>query len=356
MDWNSEGNGSLRGDRSNRSMDLTGVAIHPETSYATTSDGWNLAIHRWRGTASERRFPVLMLHGLGANRLNLHLTERYSIALAMARRGFDVYVAELRGAGLSKFVDGGDLSQCDWGFTDYATLDLPVIIEKVCGLAGATAVHGVGHSMGGMLLYAYGTTRSKNLRSICAVGSPLIGRLSLAFLEKNLLQLGALLAKEKGARRIPLKTLAGAAGYLGPLGNKFIEGMLINSENLDPQISIKVIYDATDNIPLTLVAELYQHFSSSDGLSSPYAYEARLDQIEVPVFALAGADDRVAVPASVAEAVSRLRSRDIRFRELGKRHGDRVDYGHLDLLVGLHAPREVYPLIGDFLEEVDLYS
>jgi hypothetical protein len=38
---------------------------------------------------------------------------------------------------------------------------------------------------------------------------------------------------------------------------------------------------------------------------------------------------------------------------MGRRFGDRADYGHGDLLVGRAAPEEVYPLILDFLDEVD---
>src|SRR5689334_17686282 len=55
----------------------------------------------------------------------------------------------------------------------------------------------------------------------------------------------------------------------------------------------------------------------------------------------------------LAAAVSRLASSDVRYREMGRRFGDRADYGHIDLLVGRSAPEEVYPVLLDFLEEVD---
>jgi hypothetical protein len=38
---------------------------------------------------------------------------------------------------------------------------------------------------------------------------------------------------------------------------------------------------------------------------------------------------------------------------MGIAQGDRCDYGHIDLLMGVNAPDEVYPQIIDFLLEVD---
>ena len=334
----------------------SGIDIHPETIYAPTADGWKLALHIWKGRGPRRLLPVMLFHGLGANRLNLHMTRRHSLALAIANRGFDVYAAELRGAGLSRFPSGRSIASCDWGFNDYANTDVPALVERVCQLAKVPKVHAVGHSMGGMVLYAYATSLPGRLTSICAIGSPVIGALPLAFREKNLLQFGAKLATEGRPRKVPLKALAGAAGYLGPLANKILEGTLVSADNADSSIGLKVIHDATDDIPLNLVAELYRHFCDNSDESSAYSYEARLDKIDVPVFVIAGVNDRVAVPDSIREGVSRLKSRDIRFRELGKRYGDKVDYGHIDLLIGRYAPQEVYPLIADYLEEMDFES
>ena len=158
-----------------------GAEFDPETVYTSSGDGWKLAIHHWRGVGARYKTPLVMLHGLGSNRLNLHLTERYSVALAMAERGFDVYVPEVRGAGLSRFAEGEAAGSREWGFADFALRDVPAVIDRICELSNASGVHALGHSMGGMLLYAYATTRPARLRSICTVGSPLIGCLPLRF-------------------------------------------------------------------------------------------------------------------------------------------------------------------------------
>lgn len=328
-----------------------------ETLYARTDDGWNLALHRYPPRASSRRHPVLMVHGLGANRLHFDLDERYSLARAARERGFDVYVLELRGSGLSHAPKGAQRGQLQWGFSDFAERDVPTAISAVLERTGATALHGVGHSMGGMLFYSIATGVPSELRSITAIGAPLIGELHLGARERRLLLMANSLSPAAsltpGQNRVPLRRLLGAAGLFVPLSARFGDGILLNLGNCDPDVVTRMLRDGIDDIPLRLVAEIVAHSAGSPDAAGPYMYEANLHRIRSPVFALGGAVDRVATPASVASAAARLHGPDVRYRELGVRHGDRADYGHVDLLVGRHAPDEVYPLLLDFLEEVD---
>ena len=67
----------------------------------------------------------------------------------------------------------------------------------------------------------------------------------------------------------------------------------------------------------------------------------------------AGYHEVLAEAEAVRAAVDRIRSSDVRYREMGNRFGDSADYGHADLLVGRNAPEEVFPLVLDFIEEKD---
>lgn len=342
-----------------------------ETIYAPTEDGWALALHYFAPRRKLRRHPVLMVHGLGANRLNFDLDERYSFARAAQRRGFEVFVLELRGAGMSRAPGGRDRMHFQWGFGDYAERDLPTAVSTVLERTGAASLHGVGHSMGGMLLYSVGVQAPSELRSIASVGSPLIGQLQLGPHERRLLQLfangltPAATFTPRSQRRVPLKTLLGTASRFIPISAQLADGILLNVANCEPDIVARMAREAIADIPLKLISEITAHLvdSANDQGNAnvknggahpgPYGYEKLLGQIRVPVFVIGGAGDRVAPPASVAAAVGRLTSTDVRFREMGLRHGDRADYGHVDLLVGRDAPDEVYPLLLDFLDEVD---
>ena len=325
----------------------------PETTYLPTEDGWRLALHHWPGRGEKRRHPVLMVHGLGANRLNLDLDERYSIARATRERGFEVYVLELRGAGLSISPGGQDRFNFQWGFGEYAEIDLPTAVKAVLERSGAPAVHGLGHSMGGMLLYSFGVRQPPALRSIVTVGSPLVCELDLAARDRRLLKLATTLAPQGSQRRVPIRRLMGVAGRFVALGSRLADGLLLNAANTDPEVMSRMAREAIDDVPLKLLLELSHQMMNGHAGTGPYAYESQLERINVPVMALGGSLDRVAPPASVAAAASRLASRDVRYREMGRRFGDRADYGHVDLLVGRAAPEEVYPFVLDFLEEVD---
>src|SRR5687768_14358087 len=67
-----------------------------------TPDGASIALARYQPRET-RRFvePVILCHGLGANRYILDLDEKYSLARYLARQGFEAWVLELRGRGLA---------------------------------------------------------------------------------------------------------------------------------------------------------------------------------------------------------------------------------------------------------------
>jgi hypothetical protein len=46
----------------------------------------------------------------------------------------------------------------------------------------------------------------------------------------------------------------------------------------------------------------------------------------------------------------RIASRDKAFRIIGKQQGCAHDYSHADLILGLHAPADVYPVILQWLD------
>src|SRR4051794_17661492 len=122
----------------------------PEIVYAPTEDNWLLALHRYQPRKIRHKHPVLLVHGLGANRLNFDLDDRYSFARLLQACGFDTWIVELRGAGLTKPPQGKKRWNYQWGFADYAERDIPCSIATVLELSKARSLHGVGHSMGGM--------------------------------------------------------------------------------------------------------------------------------------------------------------------------------------------------------------
>lgn len=328
-------------------------SVHPETIYTQTEDGWSLAIHHWQGQARERRHPIVLLHGMATNRVNLHADAAHSLALMAAEHGFDVYVGEVRGAGLSRPPKGGN-PQYEWGFGEYSTLDTPAIVKAVIERSGAQAIHAVGHSMGGMLLSALAVERPEIFRSLTTVGTPFLKGLKLKSRERQLLRFAQKFQPEEAGVRVPLKRLVGAAGNLAAVGAWFVNGTVLNKANMDSSVINLMAQEAIDDIPLRVFSELGDRIYCEEEYLGPYGFEDKLSAIELPMMVISGSADQIAPPKSVFRSVSKVSSSEIRYREMGRRFGDSIDYGHIDLLVGRDAPREVFPLMLRFIAEQDL--
>ena len=78
-----------------------GREIRPQRYSARTRDGWRLALYRFPLRRSAHRTPVLLCHGMSSNRWDMDGPGRISMARYLQRRGYDVWVVELRGAGRS---------------------------------------------------------------------------------------------------------------------------------------------------------------------------------------------------------------------------------------------------------------
>lgn len=342
----------------------TVAATSAKTVFVSTDDGWSLALHLLPARGPKRSHPVLMVHGVAANRLHFDLDERHSLARAARNRGFDVYMLELRGAGMSQAAGGCTDRHMQWGFADYSERDLPTAMSFILEQTGASSLHGVGHSMGGMLLLSAAVRARLELKSLVTIGSPLVGYLSggLGARERRLLQLAASLSPAvnftpPSQRRFPLRGLLGVAGMVMPISRRLADNLLLNVANCEAEVMLQLARQGIHDIPIRLVTEITQAMAETKtaphGLHGPYAYEAHLHHVTAPVFAISGSVDRIAPPAAVQAVVTRLRGADIRYRQMGIACGDRAEYGHADLLVGRNAPEEVYPLILDFLMEVD---
>jgi pimeloyl-ACP methyl ester carboxylesterase len=325
-----------------------------EVHYTTTSDRWRLAVHHWRprldAPARAGAVPVVLCHGLGANRFNMDADDR-SLARWLRDRGWDVWVPELRGVGFSD-----DAARHDWCFDEHVEHDVPAVLELVLGRTGAAQVDWVGHSMGGMVMYAYLPRDQARVRSLCTVGSP--GRMSAHAAPggsalKRLRSLGRLvpLVPRWLMPRVPLRTLAAVlaplSGVLLPRWQRAFHAV----DNMDHVFLRRVAV----SLPADISRETLQQFGewfeegSFRSLDRRRDYRERLGEIRIPVLALSGAADALAPPEAVEAAASRLGAR-AKVVVLGKAHGHGVDYGHGDLVVGDNAPHDVFPLIGGWLD------
>ncbi len=310
---------------------------------AVTSDGCSLGLVHYRARgATSRAEPLILCHGLSANRYNLDLDDQTSLALYLAGRGFDVYLLDLRGRGLSR--RGWWPTQ---SFDDYVDHDVPAAVAAVRARHGGARVSWVGHSMGGLVLYAYLARQpDAPIGAAVTVGSPL--RFDYPWWIRGPLAVAAALP------RLGPILQARAARLLAPLvGHVYprIVRWLLHPEHTAPA-RVRL---AVANLVADISGNELKHFAhmvrggAFKSLRDGFDYGSALGAVEVPVLALAGSRDLMAPATSVREACRRLGG-PARFRLLGRDAGDPVDFGHGDLLIGDHAPAVVFPEIADWLE------
>ncbi len=315
-----------------------------ERHTARTSDGWGLALYRYRAAGTESIAPVLLCHGLLTNRFNMDLDESHSLARFLRQAGFDTWVMELRGHGGSRRLASNGNRPYDWTMDEYVQIDLPTAVDYVNRNTGGRGIHWVGHSLGGMILYAAcaldltAAIRSAVFTDSHADFSPLRGRRRIARFYAQL---------------VPVVPPALFIPFVLVLG-------LISPSYLLPKYGIRsrrtllgIVANGLIDLGCSRVAhhlvEVVEggRFVSSDGRID---YEAGIGRIHFPILQLAAAD-RLS-PEQVAKALVERAPASAGAREyirLGREQGFSEDYNHFTVLLGEHAPQEVFPLIADFL-------
>ncbi len=161
---------------------LLPLPYHPdETHTIDTPDGWQLPLYRWKPVSgtTQRRFPVVMCHGVGGNHHDLDFDQTYSFARFLCRHGYDCWVMDMRAGGSPLIVPPEGTHRHDYCFDDLVRQDVTSAIQAVLSNTSAEQVHWVGHSLGGLVIYAFGNGPSDGqrpgepspLRSLTAIAS-----------------------------------------------------------------------------------------------------------------------------------------------------------------------------------------
>jgi len=96
--------------------------------------------------------PVFMLHGALASGEGFYASDGSGLACYLARQGYDVFVADLRGRGKSLPA----LSRnADFGSHQLITEDIPALLASIALQRGTAPQLWVGHGWGGVLMSAY---------------------------------------------------------------------------------------------------------------------------------------------------------------------------------------------------------
>lgn len=302
----------------------------------TSADGWRGHVRHFPGQGP----PVLLVHGMGANHYNWDYRPEVSLAAWLQERGWDVWVPDLRG-------DPGTVapSRSAWrnfAFDDHARYDLPAILDAVQAATGQPRVAWVGHSMGGMLLYAALAQYPERITAGVAIASP--ARFEDQQALKRLWGSAGRLAGSRGQVKSRAWMIA-----LSPLGRRAPGmGKVSNPRNMDRATARGLARHAIVNLRRQTSAEVVTWLRSRELVSADDGGSwVRAPAAPVPLLVLAGEGDWL-VPASDVTWVCTVLP-DCEARVIGRSSDLDEPYGHIDLVLGQRAAVDVYPVVGDWL-------
>lgn len=316
--------------------------------HAHTNDGWKIALHRHR--SGKRKYPVLLVHGLASNYRNLDFPIKdLSLAHYLKKNGFDAWIVDLRGSGLSKRKNLGSIQ---WFIDDYAFQDLPAAAELVLHETKAKKFHWIGHSLGGLLAYPFSQTyhKKKVIKSLTTIAAPPTpephGYFKFLFRYDSLLRVFPWL---------PYKSLSKIAAYFSDYLLRFEDHLLFSRNNMDKKILNTLLDHAVESVPSSIIRQLHDwmrnnYFGSRDGKMD---YLEHAYKIQLPTLMIAGSLDSFTPTNQMRKVFRKLPTNKKSLIVFGKKRGHENDYGHIDLVIGKNAPKEVYPQILDWLQKND---
>lgn len=330
--------------------------------FADTADGWRLGMRHYEPKYPDpNKAPVVLCHGLGLNGSFWTITGNH-LPEQLTARGYRVFVVDLRGSGASHRIgmvgwlnrglrEATPLREFDgrWNVDDQVRYDVPAILEYVRAKTGSPSVNWVGHSLGGMIMFPFLelTDRPDRIRNFVAMGSPVIlDRFPQTQMLRANRGLQVLLSAISTGR------IARPMAIARPPGLDKVDRLYYTEANVDRQtVSRFYGYTLEDPGPGALQQlEVYLErgrMVSSDGR---YDYGDLLHRVETPTLFIVGDADLMADSGSMTKTYEGISSRDKTILSFGKRHGQADDYGHCDLVWSRYAPREIFPVVIDWLD------
>lgn len=292
---------------------FSGVKL--EVRYLETSDGAILAVSRIKPRSRKAMHcPVILVHGSYSTRRFWVSEKGMGLGVYLADQGFDVWIPELRGHGLSPKGEGFS------GITaeDQIRFDLPAVQNAVWSLTQSPAFW-IGHSYGGLFGLAAlsaGWLDQQRMRGIVTFGSQI----------------------SHGDWYLKIPPVAWALSAILSVKGDFPAPRL----GLGPEI------EPAGTMRETIRWKKFRgRWSNSEGFS----YWDGLGGITLPVMTYAAADDKNDPPHGCRKIHKRLGSLDKMFLVLGKDTGFSRDYDHAGMVVSKEAQAEVWPDLVGWLKD-----
>ncbi|CAB4311736.1 unnamed protein product [Prunus armeniaca] len=246
----------------------------------------------------------------------------------------------------------------DWDFDHYLEEDLPVAMEYIrtqCKPKDGKLL-AIGHSMGGILLYAMLSKCSSQGRDCGLVSVATLGSSLDYTRSRSSLKLFLPLANPAQVLNVPVPFGALVAAVHHLATRTHVLSWLkpqISAQDMQPELYEKLVLNNFCTVPTKLLLQLATAFQEG-GLcdrSRTFFYKDHLCNSNVPILALGGDQDLICPLEAIYETVKIIPEKLVTFKVLGEAGGPH--YAHYDLVGGRLAVETVYPHIIEFLNRHD---
>jgi pimeloyl-ACP methyl ester carboxylesterase len=270
------------------------------------------------GQSNKGKQPIVLVHGSFTNRGFWLSAQGIGFARHLVDSGYDVWIMETRGHGLSP--RNNDYK--DNSLERYALSDVPAANEFVIEKTGIKPVW-LGHSLGGVLIAS-------------AVASGALPETQVS----AIVLLGTQAVRRRWFLQVP---------FMAPLAKLFF--------NIKTEMDGRQLKIGPENEPAGIAKEYLNWF----GLFGKWRFNSNnqplLDgwkSLGLPVMCVVGKNDQ-SDPAKYCEAFyQQCGSQQKTWKLLARAEGFSRDFGHIDMIVSKEAAEEVWPMLTDWLAQIEL--
>jgi pimeloyl-ACP methyl ester carboxylesterase len=317
--------------------------------FCETGDGWRVALqHHAPRAPIPGAPPVLLVPGFASGSAVFAFDPDAALAPYLARYGHDLWLLDGRGSAPADAPRLFGRRRASWSFDDRVEFDLPAALETVCRETGAHEVQVIGLGSGALALAATAAgPAARRVRSLALLGATAFFRRQAASLPLWPLRLLRLLPVA-GLTRLVAPLLGRV--YPGPLA------LLCNRDNVEPASFRRALVNAARAPAPRELAQLASflredRFQAEGGTRD---YRALLAEVQAPTLLLHGPRDPFAPADAIEATANALSAVSDKVTVLASRmSGMSANYGHLDLLLGQNAQRDVFPHL---LKWLDLHA
>ncbi|MBW1897470.1 MAG: alpha/beta hydrolase [Deltaproteobacteria bacterium] len=287
--------------------------ISVEVCWIQTEDAAEIAVSHIKPRITEKNsLPVILLHGTYSKRNFWISPKGIGLGAYLAEQGFDVWIPELRGHGLSPKGERFSSITAE----EQIRFDIPAINRFVTGQT-KSSVSWICHSFAGVYTLA---------------------SLSCGWLDQNsvsrLITFGSQISRGESFLKIP------PIAWICILILKILGNFPAPKFGMGPEIE-----SAGSMIEVIRWKGFRGKWTNSEG----FCYWDGMDRIKIPILSFAAAADTNDPPEGCRILFDSIGSEQKTFTLLGKKNGFLKDYDHIGMVVSKESQTEIWPMVTNWL-------